>query len=539
MFEKLIDKLKEIPPKILAWWNKFTKNQKMLIISVAIGVAIAFGVLIFAVTRTQYVTLITCETTKQAGEVKSILESNEIQYKISDSGLVISVDKSRLSDANIALGSENILSDSYSVKDVVGNASLSTTESDKQKLYTEYREKRLKKDLENFSFVNTASVSMFVPENDGTLIKNNKESHVQITLGLSGECTPENAAAIARMAKTVVGNETTDNIVIIDTDGNLLFSGGEESSVAGYASSTLSVKQEAERVLRNNVQSVLLGTKEYDYVVVSPNLELDLASKEVTTTTYTAAEDQTQGLLSHETSYEAESEGGSGLVPGTDSNVETGTTYVYENGGGSSSTVTQYEKDYLPNTETTLSQIPAGSIKYDDSSIAVTAIKLKVIKEEDAKAQGLLDEMTWDEYKLANAERTKLEIDEDYLSLISDASGIDSNNISMVAYEEPFFVDKSSANFNWTDIIQIALIVVILLLLGMVVLRTLKTDKNKEEEPEEISVENLLQTMPQEPLEDIDLEAKSENRRMIEKFVDENPEAVANLLRNWLTEDWG
>ena len=73
----------------------------------------------------------------------------------------------------------------------------------------------------------------------------------------------------------------------------------------------------------------------------------------------------------------------------------------------------------------------------------------------------------------------------------------------------------------------------------MVVLRTLKTDKNKEEEPEEISVENLLQTMPQEPLEDIDLEAKSENRRMIEKFVDENPEAVANLLRNWLTEDWG
>lgn len=539
MFEKLIDKLKEIPPKILAWWNKFTKNQKLIIISVAAGVAIAFGILIFVVTRTQYVTLVTCETTKQAGQVQEILAAREIDYKTSDSGLIISVDRRKISEANIALGSEDILTDSYSNLDNVLGGSLSTTEADKQKKYTQFRENNLEKDLESFSFINSASVTMFVPENDGTLIKNNKESHVQITLGLSGECTPENAAAIARMAKTVVGNETTDNIVIIDTDGNLLFSGGEESSVAGYASSTLSVKQDAERVLRNNVQSVLLGTKEYDYVVVSPNLELDLASKEVTTTTYTPADGQTQGLLSHETGYNAESEGGGGLVPGTDSNVETGTTYVYENGGGSSSTVEQFEKDYLPNTETTLSQIPAGSIKYGDSSIAVTAIKLKVIKEEDAKAQGLLDEMTWDEYKLANAERTKLEIDEDYLSLISDASGIDSNNISMVAYEEPFFVDKSSANFNWTDIIQIALIVVILLLLGMVVLRTLKTDKNKEEEPEEISVENLLQTMPQEPLEDIDLEAKSENRRMIEKFVDENPEAVANLLRNWLTEDWG
>ena len=86
---------------------------------------------------------------------------------------------------------------------------------------------------------------------------------------------------------------------------------------------------------------------------------------------------------------------------------------------------------------------------------------------------------------------------------------------------------------------QIALIVIILLLLGMVVLRTLKTEKIKDEEPEEISVEKLLQTMPEEQLEDIDLEAKSETRRMIEKFVDENPEAVANLLRNWLSEDWG
>ena len=539
MFEKLIDKLKEIPPKILAWWNKFTKNQKMIIISVALGVAIAFGILIFVVTRTQYVTLVTCDSTAQTGQVKDLLDSNGIAYKISDDGLVVQVDKTKLSDANIILGSNNILTDDYDLDSVLGG-SLSTTEADKQKKYTAYREKKLKDDLENMSFIESASVTMFVPENDGTLIRNNKESHVEITLKLNGECTSENAAAIARMAKTVVGNETTDNIVILDTDGNLLFSGGEDSSISGLASSTLSVKQEAERVLKNNVQNIILGTKQFDYVVVSPNLELDLSSKEVSKTTYTPAEDQTQGLLSHETHYNAESEGGSGLVPGTDSNVEqNGTTYVYENGGGSSSTVEQYEKDYLPNSETTISQIPAGGIVYKDSSIAVTAIRLKVIKEEDAKAQGLLDEMSWDEYKLANANRTKLELDEEYYSLISDTSGIDKENISMVAYEEPFFVDKMNANFNWTDIIQIGLIVVILLLLGMVVLRTLKTEKSKEEEPEEISVENLLQTMPQDQLEDIDLEAKSENRRMIEKFVDENPEAVANLLRNWLTEDWG
>ena len=60
-----------------------------------------------------------------------------------------------------------------------------------------------------------------------------------------------------------------------------------------------------------------------------------------------------------------------------------------------------------------------------------------------------------------------------------------------------------------------------------------------EEVEEELSVESLLQSTPTDTLEDIELEEKSETRRLIEKFVDENPEAVANLLRNWLSEDWG
>ncbi len=34
------------------------------------------------------------------------------------------------------------------------------------------------------------------------------------------------------------------------------------------------------------------------------------------------------------------------------------------------------------------------------------------------------------------------------------------------------------------------------------------------------------------------MEEKSEVRKAIDKFVDENPEAVAILMRNWLSDDW-
>ena len=39
-------------------------------------------------------------------------------------------------------------------------------------------------------------------------------------------------------------------------------------------------------------------------------------------------------------------------------------------------------------------------------------------------------------------------------------------------------------------------------------------------------------------LEDIGYSEKTETRILIEKFVEENPDAAALLLRNWLNEDW-
>lgn len=76
-------------------------------------------------------------------------------------------------------------------------------------------------------------------------------------------------------------------------------------------------------------------------------------------------------------------------------------------------------------------------------------------------------------------------------------------------------------------------------LLIFVVFRVSKPEEVIETEPE-LSVEKLLATTKEnQSLEDLEFSEGSETKRMIEKFVDENPEAVAALLRNWLSDDWG
>ena len=156
--------------------------------------------------------------------------------------------------------------------------------------------------------------------------------------------------------------------------------------------------------------------------------------------------------------------------------------------------------------------------------------------------QGLLEGITWEEFKEANREDIKREVDQDVIQMVAYASGIDASRVVVVSYESPIFYDKEDFfdTVSSTDILSIVMIVLILGLLAFVILRSMVSKKKEvvEEEPE-LSVEDMLQSTPEEPeVDNIDVETKSDTRKMVEKFVDENPEAAANLLRNWLNEDW-
>ena len=123
---------------------------------------------------------------------------------------------------------------------------------------------------------------------------------------------------------------------------------------------------------------------------------------------------------------------------------------------------------------------------------------------------------------------------------MANATGIPAANISIIAYDVPIFQAAEGFSVDAADIAQIILIILILGLLGFVVFTSLRREKEEVEEEEELSVEDMLEsTQENMGVEEIEMETKSEIRLMVEKFVDDNPDAAAALLRNWLNEEWG
>ncbi|SFB66694.1 flagellar M-ring protein FliF C-terminal domain-containing protein [Butyrivibrio sp. YAB3001] len=537
----MAERFRALWQKILDWWNQFTAKQKTLIVGAGTVVLLTIIILVTVLNQPQYVLLAQANSAKEASEIKELLDSNSINYKMSDNGLEFRVLKKDQANSSLLLGANDIQSYAYTINNVT-EGSFSTTESDKQKKYVKYLESQLEHDfLAKFEAIDSATVTLHIPDNDGTLIGNQEEASANILLNIAdpGSFNEDNAAFIAKAVAAALGKKSTNDIVILDTSGNMLFSGSEETTTAGIASNQLTLKAKAEQVVKSEVKKVLLGTKLYDDIEVATNLVLDFSNEETVQHDYTPADDQKQGVLSHEQTYNAENVNGVSGIPGTDTNADDETTYVTQDNNNSTSTITEESRDYLPNEKiTTTTNIP-GSIKYDESSISVTAIDYNIVKEEEYDPTKF-ENMTWTEYKVAHTEPEIKTVPDEMKEVVSKATGISVDNVAMAAYTQYVFLDKTASGITVTDILQIVTILIILGLLAFIVVRSLWTKKQQEQEPEPepLSIEELLESQPDESLADIEMDEGSETKRLIEKFVDENPEAAATLLRNWLNEDY-
>ncbi len=535
------ERIQGIPKKVLEWWGKFSVKQKTLIASIAVFFVVAMAIVVKILTTPTMVPIRSCEDTKEAAEVKELLQGEGIYFEVSSDGLNFQVRAQDEANAAILLGKNGIPASSYDLNNVF-EGGLSNTEADKTKRYQLYLEKQLEEQLTKLDMIKGATVNLNLPVDDGTVLALNEDSYAAISLSLSGEMDEDMAGGLAKWISTAIGNDSTDDISIMDTAGNVLFTGGDSATAISGASSQLSYKAKAENMVKSQVKDVVLGTNVYDTVSVGLNLNVNFDEQRVTNHRWYVDGDEDHGPVAERRQYDEESSGGVGDVPGTDTNGEDDTTYVMPDNAGSSQTISETNEKYNTSEEITESNGGVGNVDYDTSSMAVVANQHRYYYEDTLRASGELDDMTFDEFVAQNRERVKLDVDQDLVQMVARATGFPEDNIKVVVYEIPFFeYSDSSGQSFFFDYLPVAIALLIMLMLGYVVFRSTRKEEQVVEPEPELSVESLLATTKEaeeESLEDIGFSEKSETRVMIEKFVDENPEAVASLLRNWLNEEW-
>ena len=524
--------IQQMSNQVTEKWNNLTKKQKVEI-GVGVGALIITIIVIAFLLRPKYKILFAENVdSKVVAQAASVLEENKIKNNVINDGTNIEVDQKQYENAKIKIASAGVMDTGISLETLLTNDMTSTSAQYNTKT-REYTKKTLQETLEMIDGVEKARVELVIPEQKNAYLQSQVQSRASVFLTLSKQLSSQQCEAIATYVASGVQNLAKENIVIIDSTGTTLYSGAEE------ASSTLGKQQELKTSAENQIKEKvveLLGSM-YDDVRISPNLVLDWDQYQENNTKYsTQGEDESRGVVANE--REAKSSATNSTIggePGTGSNGGDTPTYQTEGSGVQSSKDSEKEITYSPDKQESVFIKNLGDVDLEASSLSVNLFNNKIYAEEEIKST--LTGMTWNEFKQQNKQLIPLEVSEGIIDSIRSATGI--SNVVVNAYENPIFLDEEAYSIDYKDFIPYILLVAVLIIIAFVLLRFRKQEEVVEVEPE-LEVEEMLKAAKEQvELEEIEVKENLETKRQIDKFVDEKPEAVANLLRNWLTdEDW-
>ncbi|ADQ05392.1 flagellar M-ring protein FliF [Caldicellulosiruptor owensensis OL] len=555
----LNDFLKNIKEK----WDKFAKSQKIMLVISSSIILLSVIIALYITTRPHYVTIFSGLDPKEAAEIQNILNEQKIDSKVANGGTTILVRDTDVDRAKMAAAQAGYpKNSSITFEDALKlSSSMTATESDKRRTFIKLKESEIQEALKQMSdYIEDAVVNLSVPEDYTFALKDEAtKPTASVKLTLKKSLGSNQIEGIQRFVAASVEGLLPENVVIIDNKGNYLSSNSSDTT-EGLSSKQLQIKIATKNEIEKKVKE-LLGSyvSSPEDVKVSVNLDMNFDMQKISETKYFPVLEDSGIVVSKKTTKEeAQSTNSSSSgVPGTDTNPTQNTTqYPISSQGGQSTYTKTDETVNYQNNEKKIETIKApGTINYDRSSIAVVLYRYVTYTQEDFEKSDQAKNMNWAQFKLQNQNNKRSFLTdqkeiETIVNLIKSATGI--QNVTVEGYEVPTFVDRPQRQIP-VDYIYVALAFLLLMVFAASLL--IKASKSKPRRlelagvgPVEISeekpvAEEILQEAEKRKeaeVEEINIEefGVSQYEKQIDKLLKEKPEIVAQLLRNWLNEDW-
>ncbi len=521
--------LSRILKPLLDFWKGLEKSQKVRIYITAGIVTVAVGLGLFLLTRPTYTTVIENASAADVAAMQKVLTDKGISYKLTDnkSGIIVNVKDS--DNAHLELATAGYPKDGLTFADALSNIKINTTESDKKHIWQELDESDIARQLKLIQNVKDASVTIIRPEKtlfiDST---DNKDAKASVVITRDGEITPAQAQSIVKIVASSVEGLDPKMVSVVDEEGNTLNSDTEDS--LNKTSTQYQMKMKVKADLEKNVRDTLNGQFDsFDSarVVVVPVLDFDTltqSSKEVSNPTGM----ESGAIVSREESKEDLTNGSTGGTVGVDANPGTTPTYPAGSTDAKSYKKSNLTENFAYNQTEKQSEKSLGEVIPEKTTAAITLLYGNRVQDDTKLTTDLIAQLQ---------------------ELASKATGIPVENIAItkLKVQPPTEVTPTTLETVQGLISAYGLqALLLLMLIAIVIIALPKKSKKQVPEPvlasasidETIPARYNLNELKQEPVPEIDTEERSEVKKQLEKFVKQKPDAVAQLLRNWLTDDY-
>ncbi|PKO00785.1 MAG: flagellar M-ring protein FliF [Chloroflexi bacterium HGW-Chloroflexi-4] len=529
-----------------AFWKRQKTSEKVTLIALVLAAAILIPILVTWATKTTYAVAFSGLSEADAGAIVEELTTEGISYKLDGSSTIL-VPSDQVYNVRLKMASAGLPQTGTTVGyELFDATSLGMTEFTQKVNYQRAVQGELERTIGSLNAIEAVSVHIVVPEKT-LLSSTQKEPTASIMVKTKSGTALDSGQvrAITHLVSASIEGLKSENVVVVDSEGNMLASGattGSDAAAAAVTDSRRTAELAAAKDIQYKAQQMLDSVLGPDKAIVQANVTLDWTQREVTSQTFdpTPSAIRSSSVTSETYTTNGTTTGG---VPGATSNLP---TPVATATGGTGST--NYQKtDTTTNYELASTQshelIEPGQIKQISVSVLVDSItdptQLNVLKNAVSAAVGI------------------------------DAERGDSLSVESIVFDRTFYTDqvaemeaasKTSMYIKYGEIGGAVLLFIILLLYVQKLLKNLKLASNDAWVPVMKNVSDnalrapqmapmisptipvpqmaTISTQVEMPVPKQRISAEDEQmQKVMTRLSEDSPASVAEIIQLWLAED--
>jgi len=307
------------------FWKHQSTAQRITLSVLLIAAAIVVPMIFTWASTPTYSVAFSGLSEADAGTIVQKLQDSAIPYKLQNSGTIL-VPSSQVYDVRLKMASAGLPQSSTVGFELFDSSSLGMNEFTQKVNYQRALEGELERTISSLSSVDSVRVHVVTPEK--TLLSSAQApATASVTIKeKSGQSLDANQVrSITHLLASSVEGLLPENVVVVDTAGNLLADGSTDSQ-SGAASSQIdsqrAVELAASRDIQKKVQSLLDNILGPNRSVVQASVAMDWTQRETTTQSFTPTTTAIRSSQKTNETYTTTS-GTVGGIPGAGSNLPT------------------------------------------------------------------------------------------------------------------------------------------------------------------------------------------------------------------------
>lgn len=282
-----MDQLVEFLSKLKEVISSFSPAKKVSLLAAAVIAFAGIGLIVYWSNQVDYRVLFSNLSSEDAGSIVGKLQEKKIPYRLSSGGDTVSVPAEKVAELRLEMATSGLPQGGGVGFEIFDQKSFGRSEFEQQINYRRALQGELARTINSLEEIQQSRVHLALPR-ESLFVEQQKKSTASVTVKLKAgrSLRPTQVEGIAHLVASSVEGMSPEDVLIVDSKGNVLSNPPSDSGVARMTTAQIDYQRAVEKEMAGRIQSLLENVVGKGKAAVRVSAEMDFSVTEQTEEKY-------------------------------------------------------------------------------------------------------------------------------------------------------------------------------------------------------------------------------------------------------------